>query len=121
MNGFCHLSMVKTLLSERYIDYILIRVIGWTVFFWTLNLAQMKHVLSAICLINISLRAVTPLLSLYTSYVITNIAAPHPVETSRFHYCMGRQSNNAYGLHLVLLGAVVHFHQVSITAVNSQL
>jgi hypothetical protein len=91
-NGFCHLSMVTTL-NERYIEYVVIRVIGWTVFIWTLHLAQMKHVLSAICVINISLRTVTPLLPLYSSYVITNIAAPHPVETSRFHYFMGRQSN----------------------------
>jgi hypothetical protein len=43
-NGFCHLYVIKTLLSERYIEYILIRVIGWTVFIWTLNLAQIKRV-----------------------------------------------------------------------------
>lgn len=58
------------------------------VFIWTLTFAQIQHVLSAVCLINISLTVVTLLLSLRSSYVITNITAPYPVATARFDYCV---------------------------------
>jgi hypothetical protein len=114
MNGFWNSSVVKTLTSERYIEYMLIRVIVWPLFIWTLQLAQIKHVLSAICLSNISLRVATALVSLYSSYVITNIAAPHPVETSRFQYSMAKHSNT----HIITISMAVKHNNVLLNLIT---
>jgi len=66
-----------------------------------------------------SLRVATPLLSLYSSYVITNITAPHPVETWSFSYSMAKRRNR----HLVAISLYwaqwCIFTTLSITAVNS--
>jgi hypothetical protein len=104
----------QDLLSERYIEYILIRAIGLQVFIWTLHLAQMKHGLSTIATFHCGWL-------LLSCLVITNNAAPHTIETSRFYYCMAKQSNTPKVCISFYWAKWCIFTTVSIAAVNNRL